>query len=203
MESNPLKESDGCESGSTSITQMPDRAPTQTPAATTKVKAKLFTPSQIFQSLNQHVIGQEKVKLTMSVGVHNHYKRISAVDEGSIVHGDVCEESMKGRLLKEYSGVMLDKSNMLLVGPTGSGKTLLAKTLASLVDVPFVMADATCLTEAGYVGQGELEPADAIYLSTLVLTSPSTCSTRSLSLHVFHFINTNVPASTHLRPLHF
>jgi len=90
-------------------------------------------PKQIFDVLNDYVIGQDKAKKVLSVAVHNHYKRIE--HEG---HSDDVE---------------LSKSNILLVGPTGCGKTLLAQTLARIIDVPFTMADATTLTEAGYVGE--------------------------------------------------
>lgn len=94
----------------------------------------LLTPSEIYTSLNEHVIGQEDVKKTLAVAVYNHYKRLH--------HPKV-----------KTLGVELAKSNILLIGPTGSGKTLLAQTLARRLDVPFVMADATTLTEAGYVGE--------------------------------------------------
>src|SRR5438445_12021717 len=90
-------------------------------------------PAEIKRVLDQYVIGQERAKKLLSVAVHNHYKRISLADEG---HGDV----------------EVDKSNILLIGPTGSGKTLLARTLARVLDVPFAIGDATTLTEAGYVG---------------------------------------------------
>ena len=90
------------------------------------------TPAEIKASLDPYVIGQEQAKRVLSVAVHNHYKRISA------------ERSRE---------VELEKTNILLVGPTGSGKTLLAQTLARLLDVPFTIADATSLTEAGYVGE--------------------------------------------------
>lgn len=91
-------------------------------------------PSEIKQVLDDYVIGQESAKRVLSVAVHNHYKRLD--------HGD------------ENGGeVELSKSNILLVGPTGCGKTLLAQTLARILDVPFTMADATTLTEAGYVGE--------------------------------------------------
>ncbi len=92
------------------------------------------TPSEIKTVLDDYVIGQEAAKRVLSVAVHNHYKRLE--------HGDSGNE-----------GVELAKSNILLVGPTGCGKTLLAQTLARILDVPFTMADATTLTEAGYVGE--------------------------------------------------
>jgi len=91
------------------------------------------TPTDIWAVLNDYVIGQEQAKRVLSVAVHNHYKRIA--------HGS------------KTGDVELAKSNILLVGPTGCGKTLLAQTLARILDVPFTMADATTLTEAGYVGE--------------------------------------------------
>ena len=91
------------------------------------------TPTEIWAVLNDYVIGQERAKRVLSVAVHNHYKRIA--------HGS------------KTGDVELAKSNILLVGPTGCGKTLLAQTLARILDVPFTMADATTLTEAGYVGE--------------------------------------------------
>ena len=99
----------------------------------------LFTtipmPRQIKEFLDQYVIGQEHAKKVLSVAVHNHYKRLSHAD------------------LDEADSVELDKSNILLIGPTGSGKTLLARTLARVLNVPFAIGDATTLTEAGYVGE--------------------------------------------------
>ncbi len=92
------------------------------------------TPRSIKDKLDQYVIGQNRAKKFLSVAVHNHYKRLSLGDEG---HNDVD----------------VDKSNILLIGPTGSGKTLLARTLARVLDVPFAIGDATTLTEAGYVGE--------------------------------------------------
>ncbi len=92
------------------------------------------TPSEIKEVLDQYVIGQERAKRTLAVAVYNHYKRINAAG---------------GR----DGGVELEKSNILLLGPTGVGKTLLAQTLARILDVPFTIADATTLTEAGYVGE--------------------------------------------------
>ena len=92
------------------------------------------TPADICQVLNDYVIGQDRAKRVLSVAVHNHYKRLG---HGSTKNNDV----------------ELAKSNILLIGPTGCGKTLLAQTLARILDVPFTMADATTLTEAGYVGE--------------------------------------------------
>ncbi|OQW42454.1 MAG: ATP-dependent Clp protease ATP-binding subunit ClpX [Proteobacteria bacterium SG_bin4] len=104
--------------------------------ATKLVKSNLPVPREICQILDQYVIGQESAKKILSVAVYNHYKRLRNVVKSE--DGDDIE---------------LSKSNILLVGPTGSGKTLLAQTLARLLDVPFIMADATALTEAGYVGE--------------------------------------------------
>src|SRR5215217_7870895 len=95
--------------------------------------AKLPNPAQIKRALDSYVISQDRAKKVLSVAVYNHYKRVNA-----------------GHLVDE---VELQKSNVLLVGPTGSGKTLLAQTLARVLDVPFCIADATSLTEAGYVGE--------------------------------------------------
>ena len=105
-----------------------------TPRAANKPKAaKLPSPREIKDALDAYVISQERAKRVLSVAVYNHYKRVNA-----------------GGLVDE---VELQKSNVLLVGPTGSGKTLLAQTLARVLDVPFCIADATSLTEAGYVGE--------------------------------------------------
>ena len=97
-----------------------------------KLKKGIPKPSEINQYLNDYVIGQEKAKKTLSVAVYNHYKRLSNAS---------------------FDDVEISKSNILLVGPTGTGKTLLAQTLARILDVPFTVADATSLTEAGYVGE--------------------------------------------------
>lgn len=98
-----------------------------------KTKTNLPSPQRIYDVLNDYVIGQERAKKVLSVAVYNHYKRLSSQ--------------------VETNNIELAKSNILLIGPTGSGKTLLAQTLARILDVPFTMADATTLTEAGYVGE--------------------------------------------------
>lgn len=102
--------------------------------ATTNYDFKSLKPKELKQKLDQYIIGQENAKKTISVAVYNHYKRIRAKN-------------------KDSQTIEFSKSNVLLFGPTGSGKTLIAKTLASILDVPFTIADATTLTEAGYVGE--------------------------------------------------
>ncbi len=116
-----------------------DEVPAEGPAAKAG-KSDLPVPSEIKASLDQYVIGQEVAKRTLAVAVYNHYKRLKHMGAASS-HGAPKDE------------VELSKSNILLIGPTGSGKTLLAQTLARLLNVPFVIADATTLTEAGYVGE--------------------------------------------------
>jgi ATP-dependent Clp protease ATP-binding subunit ClpX len=101
-------------------------------------------PVEIRRSLDQYVIGQERAKKVLSVAVHNHYKRI--LHNSSIASNAAVQMDPQGE-------VEIEKSNILLIGPTGSGKTLLARTLARVLDVPFCIADATTLTEAGYVGE--------------------------------------------------
>lgn len=181
------------------------------PSASTQFKQRVLTPREIYDGLNQYVIGQERVKKTLSVGVHNHYKRLRALEllkakreaaafkpavptASPLEYEDVAHgitnigrrllleevltdlekkqsaESGSGhvttasasssnadtaadKLHHHLDGVELDKTNVMLIGPTGSGKTLLAKTLARLVNVPIVITDATCLTQAGYVGE--------------------------------------------------
>src|SRR5208282_5784693 len=104
----------------------------------------LMKPVDIKRELDRHVIGQEFAKKTLAVAVHNHYKRIVAAQSNR----QKTEIS-----LNSANEVEIEKSNILLIGPTGSGKTLLARTLARILDVPFCIADATTLTEAGYVGE--------------------------------------------------
>lgn len=101
----------------------------------TKLERKLLSPMQIKSHLDEYIIGQDSAKVVLSVAVYNHYKKIGF------------------NLSSAKQKLELDKSNILLIGPTGSGKTLLAKTLARILQVPFAMCDATTLTEAGYVGE--------------------------------------------------
>ena len=103
-------------------------------AQASESRKKVLTPPEIHRLLDEHVIGQELAKKVLSVAVYNHYKRLGNQTDNS-------------------NGIEISKSNILLIGPTGSGKTLLAQTLAKILDVPFAISDATALTEAGYVGE--------------------------------------------------
>ncbi|NBR83915.1 MAG: ATP-dependent Clp protease ATP-binding subunit ClpX [Verrucomicrobia bacterium] len=111
----------------------------------TTPKLKIPKPTAIKAELDRYCIGQDHAKKTLAVAVHNHYKRI--IHERKASGGSAAPREAK------HDDVEIEKSNILLIGPTGSGKTLLARTLARILDVPFAIADATTLTEAGYVGE--------------------------------------------------
>lgn len=112
-----------------------ERKPT---TATTNYEFKSLKPKEIKERLDEYIIGQDSAKKTISVAVYNHYKRIRSLNQNDPT---------------SPKNIEFSKSNVLLLGPTGSGKTLIAKTLANILDVPFAIADATTLTEAGYVGE--------------------------------------------------
>ena len=124
-----------CESCIEMMSQQVSEIRREVSASAHKKEKNLVAPAKIKEYLDQYVIGQDKAKESLSIAVYNHYKRLKYMD--TIKSGDV----------------ELEKSNVLLVGPTGCGKTLLAKSVARLLDVPFAIADATVLTEAGYVGE--------------------------------------------------
>lgn len=117
---------------------------TKYPSSTTSINSPVpaatgsLTPTEICQKLDEYIIGQEHAKKTLSVAVYNHYQRLR---QHTHQHNE------------EFADVEIEKSNILMLGPTGSGKTLLARTLARVLDVPFTIVDATTLTEAGYVGE--------------------------------------------------
>jgi len=113
-----------------------------------KPRMAVAKPAEIKRQLDLHCVGQDHAKKTLAVAVHNHYKRI--VQEPAVP-----TEANDTSPADPHHGVAIEKSNILMVGPTGSSKTLLARTLAQILDVPFAIADATTLTEAGYVGEDE------------------------------------------------
>ena len=132
------------------------------------VLEELPTPRELHTALDEYVVGQERAKKILSVAVHNHYKRImveaqekaaaqealaAGEDEDGAAEGDQSDSAAVSPLISPLQEVELAKSNIMLLGPTGTGKTLLAQTLARVLDVPFTIADATVLTEAGYVGE--------------------------------------------------
>ncbi len=130
-EAGPLLGNNGtyiCKGCVTVCNEMMSSAGKKSPAPT----FNLLSPKEIKEKLDEYIVGQDDAKKVLSVAVYNHYKRINSIEDGD--------------------GVDLEKSNVLMLGPTGCGKTLLAKTLAKILNVPFAVADATTLTEAGYVG---------------------------------------------------
>ncbi len=135
---------DSCVLVCKSIIERELKAPVREPGPT--IAFKLIRPTEIKAVLDEYIVGQEHAKKVLSVAVYNHYKRLEA--ELSIAR------PLEPRVSNdEFADVEIEKSNILLVGPTGSGKTLMARTLARLLEVPFALADATTLTEAGYVGE--------------------------------------------------
>lgn len=143
------------------------------------------TPRELMQGLNEYVIGQRNVKVALAVGVYNHYKRIfvadSKVPEASATENLNLSQFGKERasesveetnsindpdVCRDVEECEIEKSNIMLLGPSGSGKTLLVRTLARLIDVPLVIADATCLTQAGYVGEDVESVLFKLYLES-------------------------------------
>ena len=122
-----------------------DRELSQVPAKKGEARSNISKPAEIKRRLDEYAIGQERAKKTIAVAVHNHYKRIQQDAPG--------DKASAADWQHAHRDVEIEKSNILMIGPTGSGKTLLARTLARTLDVPFCIADATTLTEAGYVGE--------------------------------------------------
>ncbi|MGP5055631.1 ATP-dependent Clp protease ATP-binding subunit ClpX [Brachybacterium paraconglomeratum] len=117
-------------------------------------QAPLPAPREIFEFLEEYVVGQEPAKRALAVAVYNHYKRVRAQDAAQAApNAKSAAASLAEEASDDHEDIEVSKSNVMLVGPTGCGKTYLAQTLAKMLDVPFAMADATALTEAGYVGE--------------------------------------------------
>ena len=135
---------DACVGVCSGVLEKESRSENDKPPAPT---LRIPKPSEIKRQLDQHVIGQDRAQRTLSVAVYNHYKRVLASNR-SAPGGETLPTT-----IDDADSVEIEKSNILLLGPTGCGKTLLAKTLAKVLDVPFAIADATVITEAGYVGE--------------------------------------------------